>query len=60
MKNKTSLEKGKVRPGLDRLTEGGIHEDPLHKGAFKKRNIFSITNQDVVEKPFLNGLTEAT
>ena len=37
MKNKTSLEKGRVRPGLERLTGGDKHEDLFYKGAFKKK-----------------------
>ena len=53
MKNATSLEKGKVRPSLDRLKRGDIYEDPFHKGTFKKRNVCSITNWGVVETPFL-------
>ena len=42
MKNATSVEKGKVRPGLDRLTRGNIYKDPFHEEVFK--NVGSITN----------------
>ena len=51
MKNKTSFEKGRARPGLERLT-GETYEDPFCKRGSKKRNVCSIKNWDVVEKPF--------
>ena len=52
LKNKTSLEKGRVRPGLERLTGGTNMRIYSIKGLSKKRNVGSITNWDVVEKPF--------
>ena len=56
LKNKTSFEKRKRRPGLDIIAGGGIYEDPFHKEVFK--NVGSITNWGTVEKLFFkNGLT---
>ena len=53
MKNKTSLKKGKARPGLDMLT--GV---TYTRGASKKKNVCSTTNWGVVRRPFLkNKLT---
>ena len=50
MKNKTSFEKGKKRPGLDRLTGRTYTRIHSIKGFPKKNNV---TNWGVVERPFL-------
>ena len=55
MKNKTSFEKGKARPGLDILT-GGTYTRIHSKKRFSKKNVGPVTNWCVVERPFLNGL----
>ena len=51
MKNKTSFEKGKVRPGLDRLTRGTYTRIHSIKGLSKKC-VYPIKNWDVVEETF--------
>ena len=53
MKNKTSFEKGKARPGLDRLTGGTYTRIHSIKGLPKKNNV---TNWGVVESPFVKGV----
>ena len=39
MKNATSFEKGKLRPGLDRLTGGHIRESTPYRGFQKKKRL---------------------
>ena len=51
MKNKTSFEKGKVRPDLDRLTGGTYTRIHSIKGLSKKC-VYPIKNWDVVEETF--------
>ena len=52
MKNKTSFEKGGVRPGLDILTGGTYMRIHSIKGLSKK-NVSSITNWVMVGRPFV-------
>ena len=52
MKKKTSFEKGRVRPGLDRLIGGTYTSIYSIKGLSRKRSVCLIANWDVVEKPF--------
>ena len=51
MKNTTSSEKGKVRPGIDMAYQENIYEDPFHEEVFK--NVGFITDWCVVGRPFL-------
>ena len=44
MKNKTSFEKGKARPGLEFLTGGTYMRIHSIKGLSKEKNVCSITN----------------
>ena len=53
MKNKTSFEKGKTRPGLDILTGGTNTRIHSIKGLSKKKTVYSIKNWCVVDGPFL-------
>ena len=52
MKNKIYFEKGKARPGLDRLARGTYMRIHSIKGLSKK-NAGPVTNWRVVERPFL-------
>ena len=54
MKNKTSFEKGKARPGIDRLTGGTYMRIHSIKGLSRKT--LTPLQTGVVEKPYLNGL----
>ena len=53
MKNATSSEKVRVRPGLDSLTGRTYTRIHSIKGLSKKRSVCPITGRDVVEKLFL-------
>ena len=55
LKNKTSFEKERVGPGLDRLTRGRYTWIHSIKGLSKKRSVCPIENGDVVEKPYLKA-----
>ena len=54
MKNKTSLEKGKARPGLD-IHTGGTYTR-IHSIKGFKKDVGPVTNGSVVNRPFLNEL----
>ena len=55
MKNKTSFEKVKARPGLVILIEGDIYQDPFDREADIKNSVSFITNWGMVERPLKTG-----
>ena len=56
MKNKTSFEKGKARPGLDRITGGTCTRDHSIKGFSKKEAFAPLQTVMWWRNLFLNGL----
>ena len=54
MKNKTSFEKGRIRPSLDRVTRGTYMRVHSIKGLSKKETLAQL--ETGMEKLFSNGL----